>query len=152
MYGYQTPIESTGIPPSPSQTTPSDIEPQDSKKKLSWEYGRDLLDRVNFSKWYTYGTPVARNRNVNARFMFNRTKEYINNFRRQIQENLMSFQKKAQVWRSKLQSYPKPSKFGHIIYGGNNIQAIDFITNVLEIVEKEKGKKIKIPVQVEASF
>ena len=86
-------------------------------KGLSWTYGRALIDRSNFSKWDTDGTPTARNRNVNARFMFNGTTEDINNFRRRFQENLMAFLKKSQVRKSKLQSCIEPSKVGHAMYG-----------------------------------
>ena len=61
---------------------------------------------ANFSKWDADVTPDARNCNVNAIFMFNVTKEDINSFRRQFQENLMAFHKKSQVWKYKLQSCP----------------------------------------------
>ena len=38
---------------------------------LSWDNGRYILDRASFNKWENDGTPAAKKRNVNARFMFN---------------------------------------------------------------------------------
>ena len=57
--------------------------------------------------------PIARNRNINAQFMFNGTKEDINNFKILLQENLMAFHNKEQVWKAKIQSLPEPSKGSH---------------------------------------
>ena len=51
-------------------------------KGLSYTNSRSPLDREKFSKWDTDGTQPARIRNVNARFMFNRTEEDVNSFRR----------------------------------------------------------------------
>ena len=59
------------------------------ERGLSWTDVRSLLDREKFRNWETDGTPAARNRNDNAIFMFNGTKEDINNFIRQFQENIM---------------------------------------------------------------
>ena len=68
--------------PTISFTTNSIRDKTTSKKKgLSWTDSRALLDIENFSKWDTDGTPSARNHNVSARFVFNGTKEDINNFR-----------------------------------------------------------------------
>ena len=84
--------------------------------------------------------------------MFNGTKEDINNFRRNFQENLMAFHKKAQVCKAKLQSWLEPSKVVHVMYGANNIQSTDLIVNGLTVVEKEKNWKISIVIQLEAAF
>ena len=64
----------------------------------------------------------------------------------------MAFHKKSQDRKTKLQSCPKPSKVGHVMYGANNIQATDFIKNVLTVVEKEKKNNFEISVQLEAAF
>ena len=105
-----------------------------------------------FSKWENDGTPVARKRSVNTRFVFNEKKEYFNNFRRHLEENIMSFHPRAQVWKSKLKYWPGPSKVGYVIYCADNIKMIDMITNVLEFIEKENGYNIEIVVQMEAAF
>ena len=74
--------------------------------------------------------------------MFNITKEDINNSRRQFQEKLMAVYKKSQVWKTKIQSCPEPSKVGHTMYGADNTQYTYLIANVLAVVEKkiEKSK------------
>ena len=54
--------------------------------------------------------PIARNRNINTRFMFNGTKEDINNFRILLQENLMAFHNKEQVRKAKIQSSQNPPR------------------------------------------
>ena len=41
---------------------------------------RAVLDRSNFSKLGADGFPTAKNRNVNSRFMFNRTSEDTDKF------------------------------------------------------------------------
>ena len=111
-----------------------DKNPIQQAKGLSQTDSRALLDWENFSKWDTDGNPAAR-------FVFNGTKDDINNFRRKFQENLMSLHKKSQAWRAKLQSCLEPSKFSQVMYGENNIQATDLIANVLAVVEKEKKTK-----------
>ena len=63
-------------------------------KGLSLTHGRTLLDRADFRKWDMDGTQSARNCNVNDWFMFNRTEENVNSFRRLFQGNLMVFNKK----------------------------------------------------------
>ena len=73
------------------------------------------------------GTQAARNLNVNAIFMLNGTEEDVNSFRWLFQENLIAFHKKPQLWKSKLQSFPYPSRVGHVMYCANNIQLNDLI-------------------------
>ena len=74
--------------------------------------------------------------------MLNGAKEYVNIFRMHLQENIMSFHLKVQVWKYKLQSFPDPSKVVYVMYCTNNIQIIDMITNILEVIEKGNGQKI----------
>ena len=84
--------------------------------------------------------------------MFNGTKYNINTFRILLQENLMAFHNKAQVWKAKLQSFPEPSKVSHKMYCANNIQASDLIYNVLSVHERENECKVEITFQLESSF
>ena len=99
------------------------------------------MDRAKFIKWDNGGTPAARNFIINSRFIFNVTKEGVNIFRRHLQEKIMAFHPKGQVWKYKHQYCPYPSKVGYGMYCANNIQMIDMIINVLEVTEKENCQK-----------
>ena len=120
-----------GINSAPSISFPSTKirakYPRLKAKGLSWNNGRALLYRSNFSKWDNYGTLSDRNLIVKACFIFNRMVEDVNTFRSPFQENLMDFHAKVQVWKSKLQFYPEPYKVGHVMYFANNIQTDYFI-------------------------
>ena len=98
------------------------------------------------------GIQSVRNRNVNARFMFNGTEKDINSFRQMSQENLKDFHNKTQFCKSELQSFLYPSSVGHVIYYANNIQSKDIIENVLKLIEKENGSNIEISINQEAAF
>ena len=121
-------------------------------KCLSWTHGRSLIDRANFIKWDTDGTQSDRNHNVNSRFMFNRTEEDVNIFRRLFHENLTAFHNEAQVQKSKIKSCPETSRVVHVVYCANSIQSNDLIVNVPKVTEKEKGSKIEISIHQKAAF
>ena len=69
--------------------------------------------------------------------MFNRAEEDVNSFRRLFQENIMAFNKNAQVCKSKLQSCTEPSRVVHVMHCANKIQSNDILENVLKAIEKE---------------
>ena len=114
-----------------TSTTIRSKDPALDANVLSWNNARALLDQANFIKWDNDGTPAARNFSLNARFMFNGTKEDVKIFRRYLQENIMAFHPNVQVCKSKLQSYPYPENFGYMMYCANNIQVIHLISNFL---------------------
>ena len=64
----------------------------------------------------------------------------------------MAFHPKAQVWKSKLQSCPEPSKSVHIMYIAHTIQVNDLIKNLLEAIQAENGHNIETSIQAEAAF
>ena len=77
---------------------------------LSCSKRRPLLDRANFSTWYKYCTRDANPRRVNLRLLYNGTKEDGDSLRQILQDNIVAFHPKSQVWKFKLQTRPEPSK------------------------------------------
>ena len=130
-------------------TTIRSKDPVLSAKGISYNNRRELLDWASFRKLDNYRTTTARNHSLTAHFMLNWTKKYFNIFRTYLQENIMKFHTKAQVWKSKLQSWPEPSKVGYGIYCAKNTQMVDLIKNVLGVIEKENFHHIGIAVHLE---
>ena len=74
--------------------------PEAEATGMSWSNGKALLDRANFSTWDKDGTRYDKPSRVNLRLLYNETKEYGEFLRRLLQDNIVAFHPKAQVWKS----------------------------------------------------
>ena len=126
--------------------------PEEEATGLSWSNGRALLDRANFSTWDKDDTKDSKSRRVNLHLFFNETKGYGDSLQRLLQDNIVAFQTKAQVWKSKLKTCPEPSKVGFIMHSSQNFQTSYLVNNVLEVIKDEKWIDIEICTQLDPAF
>ena len=89
---------------------------------------------------------------MNILLLMNGSLEDTNLSRRKFQESIRAFHPKAQLWKSKLQSCPEPSKVGFMTYRGNTFQVNLLINNVLSGIEQENGTVIEITIKSEVAF
>ena len=144
--------ELTDLPPYPSQPAPSwkKIQSRNQKESLRQMVGLSLTYQtlVNGIQMALQMQGIA----TSMQYSYLTVAKRISTTSESISRKPHGLLQKSQVWKSKLQSCPEPSKFGHVIYGASNIQATDLITNLLTVAGKEKNRKIEITVQPQAEF
>ena len=84
--------------------------------------------------------------------LINRLSDDINTFRRHSQDHIKSFHLKAQVWKSKLQTFPEPSKVGSIMLSSHMLQVHHLVGNVVTAIERENGDTIETAIQYKSAF